>query len=984
VGDGQASVPHPARLTNKNKRLCNKREDDTMNRAWRVALLASAATAAAMTAAAASAQVATAATDPGAVDAIVVTGTRLQASGFTAPTPVTVVGAAMIENRGRLNIADALNEIPSFQNSSGPSQGTRNYTGTLGFSTVDLRGLGAARTLVLVDGRRHVPIAPAGVVDVSVIPTNLVQRVETVTGGASAQYGSDAVAGVVNFILRDRLEGIRATAQAGTSQHGGNQEWAFNLAAGHGFAGGRLHLVAGLDYSKNLGISSQYKRDWGRMEPGFVGLPATRPAGVPANVLGYGQRFSSMTYGGIVISGPLKGTAFAPGGVPYQFNYGPLTGGSLMLGGDNYGLSESAPRHLAHPLERMTSMARLNFDLTPTTTLYVEGGYAHGTLDTQGAYGRSPDNIVIAINNPYLPAATRTAMQAAGVTTINMGRLAGEYGPGTAVTTNDVQRLVLGAKGAVFGNWKWDISGQTGRTLTRIDYYNFISTRFYQAANAIPGPNGTPICGPIQTNPYYLTKDATRRQQILNTIDQANCAPFNVFGTGSPSPEALAYVRSHFNQRILTVQNVVAASVSGSPFETWAGPVSFAFGGEARRDGGKQDADVFGINGANDGNNMTPLNGSQKVYEFFGETGIPLLKDSSFGQALDFNAAVRQTHYEYSGWVTTWKIGGTYEPTSWLRLRATQSRDIRAPRITELFQQGAANGLQITNPTNGVSASIPVINSGNPNLKPEVASTFTGGFVITPKWGVLNGLRLSMDYYHIDVKGVIGTVSGTDIINRYFNLGQTQYGPLIQFDSSPIGFNRINNQIRNLNQLLADGVDMEISYLTPIDRLGVPGRLNVSALITWANRLATIDQIGPTTVVTNRVGVAQGGGGPVSRWRANVTFDYSLGRFGSTLQARSFSGFLINPTLVGPDNPRYNPAAQNSVNDNKSPGLTYWSLSARYDIIQKGGRTLQVFGVVNNLLDKNPPISGLPMSANGGIPYDFIGRDFKIGVRMTM
>jgi outer membrane receptor protein involved in Fe transport len=945
-------------------------------------MLASAATATVMAASSAWAQApalpTTTAADDTAVDTVVVTGTRLQASGFTTPTPVTVLGSQTINNRGKLNIAEALNELPSFQPSSGPSQATRNITGTLGFSTLDLRGLGASRTLVLVDGRRFVPIAPNGVVDAAVIPTSLVERVETVTGGASAAYGSDAVAGVVNFILRDRLDGFRANVQTSTSQHGGAQEWAANGAIGKSFMDGRLHVIAGVDWVKNLGLSSQYKRDWGAEEPGYAALSANRPAGVPANVLGTGHHFSNMTPGGIINSGPLAGTAFAPGGIPYRFQYGALSGPSFMLGGENYGLSDSSVRRLVNPTERVATLARINFDLTPNTTLYSEFSYARGQVSTQGAFGRTPNALTININNPYLPAATRAAMQAAGVTTFNMGRYTMENGPGRNLSTNNVYRGVLGAKGKIFDNWQWDAYVETGKTLTRSDYYNMVKHRFYQAAYVVTGPNGQPACGPIATNPYYLAADPTVKGQILATTSATECAPMNVFGEGSPSQASLDYIREHFNQRILTVQNVAAASITGSPFETWAGPVSFAVGGEARRDGGKQDADIFGINAANDGVNFTPLNGSQKVYEFFGETGIPLMKDSQFGQSLEFNGAVRQTHYSQSGWVTTWKVGGVYDPVDWFRVRATQSRDIRAPRNTELFQPGAANGLTITNPRNGVTASIPVLNGGNPNLKPEVGSTFTGGFVFTPKWGVLNGLRASVDYYHIKLKGAIGTVGGGEIINRYYNLGLQEYGQFIAFDNSPIGFNRVNVLFQNLNERLLDGADLELSYRVPMTEMGLPGRLDINLLASWVNRSQTIDEVAGKTTILNGVGYG------IPRWRTNVSFNYALEKFSGTLQMRSFSGSIVNRALVGPDNPLYNPAAQNSVNDNLSPGLVYWNMSARYDVINREGRQLQLFFVVDNLLDKDPPITAVPMTSNGGIQYDFIGRNFRIGARLVM
>jgi len=952
------------------------------------ALLISTAAAATSFASAALAQDAApppvAAADAGeAVETIVVTGTRLQASGFTAPTPVTVTGSQAIENRAKLNVAEALNEIPAFIPSSGPSQATRNFSAALGFSTVDLRGLGAGRTLVLLDGRRLVPGTPSGLVDVSVIPTNLIDRVETVTGGASAAYGSDAVAGVVNFVLRDRLEGVRGGVQAGTSEHGGNTEYGANIAVGHGFLDDKLHVIAGVDWSRNDGILSQYEREWGAREAGYVGLSANRPAGVPANVLGYGHHMTAMTPGGIINNGPLRGTAFGPGGVPFKWDYGTLAGPTYQLGGDGFGYSDSSIRHLVHPTERLVSLVRLNYDVSPTTTLYVEGGFARGRVNTQGSEPRTPDPVLITLANPYIPAATRAAMVAAGITSFNLGRYSDEFGPGTNEAINKMQRGVVGAKGTIFGKWNWEAFVGSGRTITHAAFRNASSTRFYQAVNAVMGPNGVPVCGDVTTTPWFRGKDANRQQQILDTINftgssKSNvCAPFNPFGKGSPSQASIDYIRTEFDQRIIITQNVAAANVSGSPFSTWAGPVQVAFGAEGRRDGAKQNADNCGINACNDGVNLVPLEGSSAVYEFFGETGIPLLKDSRFGRSLEFNGAIRRTHYRYSGWVTTWKVGGTYEPTDWLRLRATQSRDIAAPSVTQLFQLGAANGLAITHPITGVSASVRTLTTGNRNLEPETGDTFTGGFVLTPRGGLLDGLRLSMDYYHISVKGVIGSVGGAEVVRRYFVLGQKQYADFITFDNSDMGFSFINVQLQNLTQRLIDGIDLEASYRVPIDRLNLPGRFNISTLVSWTNRFQTIDDSTGTRTVVNQVGYG------IPRWRTNTTFNYDLGRFSTTLSARSFSGSRINRSWIGPDDPTYNPALPNSTNYNHAPRLMYWNLSARYDIIREGNRQLQLYAVVNNLFDKDPPIVAMPLTEGGGIQYDFVGRDFKVGARFV-
>jgi outer membrane receptor protein involved in Fe transport len=968
-------------------------------------LLASAATLAFTSAAQAQTNPAPASAATGVVGEVVVTGTRLQASGFTTPTPVTVESQERIQDRAKVNIAEALNEIPSFQPTAGPGQAQRNVSGQQGASTIDLRGLGAGRTLVLLDGRRYVPVAPSGVVDVSVVPTNLIQRVEVVTGGASAQYGSDAVAGVVNFILNDKLEGLKATAQYGFSEHGDALEPAINLAVGHAFLGGRLHVIAGADWSRNDGIDSQYDRDWGRKETGIVSLGANRPAGVPANVLADYQQFSGLTTGGLITSGPLTGTAFDAKGNPYKFTYGSLVGPTLMVGGPNnvnYGNSFTSQQHLLNPTERLSTLARANFELTPDVTLYGEFSYARDVINTLGyslqnlgstnlsQAGTSPTGgFLITADNPYLNPATLALMQGAGVTSFTLGKLSTDLGLWHGQATTTVMRGVAGAKGQFAGGWKWDAYFQDGDSAQSNLMFPTNKARLFAAAWAKPGPNG-PVCGPISTNPYFATTlPAAERANRIADLGTAPCVPLDLFGTNVNSPAVQAYIRSAFNQQVVVRQYVASANVSGTPFSTWAGPVSVAVGGEFRRDSAYQSADPdnVGLRGGFLEFNGTPLSGSNDVGEGFFETGIPLLKDSMFGKALNLNGAVRETHYQLSGYVTTWKVGGTYDPVDWFRIRATRSRDIAAPRISQLYAQGGGANYVVTNPVNHVTDSVQGRTNGNPDLQPEVADTFTGGFVFSPKWDWARGFRASVDYYDITINGVISSLQPPQIVDRYYRLGQTQYASNFFFDSSALGFSRVTGTFANLTQLKASGVDIEADYRAPIDRLHVPGQLNIAALASYANQLATIDTSGGVRTVTDRVGQTTGAGtqgGPIPKWRETVTFDYGLGRFAATLQARIFSGFVANSLLVGPNSPNYSPSLSNSINDNFAPGGIYWNMQLRYDIRRTDQQLLQAFLNIDNLFDKDPPAYALSLTSAGGIPYDFTGRAFKVGFRLTM
>jgi outer membrane receptor protein involved in Fe transport len=979
----------------------------------RLTLLGSAASAAMMIASAASAQNAAPLTeapagaggDAAALDTIVVTGTRLQASGFTTPVPVTVTSAAKIQERAKVNIADSLNELPSFQPTQGPTQAQKNASSTQGGSTLDLRGLGGGRTLVLLDGKRY--ITP----DVSGIPTNLIDRVEVVTGGASAQYGSDAVAGVINFILNDRLEGIKAGAQYGFSQHGDNLEPAVNFAVGHSFADGKIHVIAGADWSKNEGVSSQYDRDWGLQEYNVIGLGSAR-GNLPANLLTpYGQ-YANMTTGGIINKGPLAGTAFGAGGSTYQFNYGSIVGANNnnMVGGlnNNYGLTPTSQQRIEQPTSRLSTLMRATFDVTPDTSVYIEGSYAQNRVDTSSSFSiRSSEigEVPILASNPYLPAAVAAQVAATGSTVsvggvnvpgFNLGRLWTDLGQWGAVDTNRTYRGVAGVKTNLWHDWKLDAFFQ----YMEWDQDNLLfpvnKARFFQAAYAVRDASGNIVCGPLSSNPYFLNQSAAARATLIANAAVGGggaCVPLNPFGPNN-NKAAQSYIRQNYDQSVVTKQLSGSATISGSPFSTWAGPVSLAFGGEWRRDSNNNTGDSVAQNGGYYEFNATPLVGSQGVYEGFAEVGVPLLKDSPIGKSLNFDGAVRRTHYEYSGWVTTWKVGGNYEPTDWLRIRATESRDIKAPTVGNLFSVGGGAlwpvVVQVTDPATGkvssVNTSVQGASAGSTSVKPEVANTFTGGFVLSPRWGFLNGLRISADYFNITVDGLISSLTPPTVLQRYY-AGQAQYAQYITFDPNAVGgIGRVVGTVTNQNQLKTDGVDLNIDYRVPLSDWNIPGQLSISTLVTWVDQLATFTTVGTSVSKANRVGgdVFGSQGGPVPRYRGTVTVNYNLGRFGSTVQVRGFSGFRFGTNLIGPGQAGYSPALSNSINDNSMPGTAYWSLQLRYDVLREGSRSLQVYAQADNLFDKDPPGGAIVMTQGGGIPYDLIGRTFKIGARFTM
>ncbi len=929
------------------------------NQSSKRAMLATCALSSILVASGAAAQEASPA-EPGAVSEVVVTGTRLQ-SGFTTPTPVTVIGGRQLEQRAPSTIADVLLEIPSFRNSTSLLINTRNVLGTQGGQmNPDLRGLGAQRTLVLVDGRRFVPNRSDTMsVDSNQIPTSLVERVDVVTGGASAAYGSDAVAGVVNFVLKDRLQGVTGTIQRGQSKLGDYRENVVSLGAGGSFLGGRAHFIVGADYSENEGVGNWYTRDWGRKEPGRIALGATRARGLPAQAYIEGVQ-SVNTPGGVITSGPLKGTAFGPNGTTYQLQYGTVAGIDMYGVNSNPGTCQYCIFQIATPLERYASMARVNFDVNDDTTVFAEFNRSHA--DNTGSYGNIEQStaLIIGRDNPFLPQSVRDQMTARNLATITVGRFNFDLGSARAITKTDVWRYVLGAKGRIFGDWSWDAHVQSGKTKLNFLIPNMMDLPNHQAAvSVITGPNGQPTCAPIATNPNL---NAEQRPLV-----EAGCVPFNIFGSGQGSAAAYDYVTNPVTSITHIKQTSVGANLAGEPINLPAGPLSVAVGAEYRTEFDAESSNPRAMAAAFRTANRGSFSGKQWVYEGYAEVGVPVLRDMPMVQALDLNAAVRRTNYQYSGGVTTWKVGLTYDMMPALRFRGTLSRDIRAPNLWELFTTGVLQGGTGFNPFTNQTGRTLNRTVGNLNLLPEKSDSLTLGVVVQPTWQILTGLRASVDYYDIEIKGVIGTIS--DVVQRCYE-GQKQYCANVVFDNSIFGIAQTNNTYANLNARRINGYDFELQYRVPLDMMGVPGSLDFRNLTSLIDHNTTIDP----GRITENAGVV------VSKVSGNASLTYTLGRFSSNLQARYFGKAKFSATAVEPGDANYDSTLAESVSRNTLPGLPYFSLQAQYNLIDSDERRLQIFGIVNNLMDKDPPFGGAQTPFGS---YDLIGRTFKAGVRFN-
>lgn len=874
---------------------------------------------------------------------IVVTGSRIARSGFDQPTPVTVLGSDVLNSRAASNIGSVLNELPSFRPSATPTSST-SVAANASANFADLRGLDSIRTLTLVDGRRLVSETPLGQVDLNLVPTALIERAEIVTGGASAAYGSDAVAGVLNLVLKKKLTGIQGEIQNGISEQGDNQDFKVALAGGIDFAGGRGHIDIAGEYAKNKGVAKQSSRNWSKewqliTNPAYVAGTGTFQRLIASNV-----HLSNSTPGGLINAGPLRGTQFLSGGVAAPFQYGTAVGASYMIGGD--GINPSSDKVLAYPLERKILYIRPQFELSDALRLYSDLSY--GETDGGGpvlAYNATA--LTIRRDNAFLPASVAQRMDSNGISTFTMGRYNRDFGFFVTDVNTKTYRAVLGADGELGNGWKWDAYYQYGHTRYNAFLYgNIVAARLTNATDAVVSP---------------ITGGIVCRSTLTNPTD--GCVPINLFGEGSPSAATIGYVNDDQHTLTKIDQHVIAASLQGEIIDLPAGAVSFAIGGEYRSDRVDSVTDPISQSSGFVIGNPKAFSGRVNVKEAFAEVVVPLLKDSALGRSLELNAAGRITDYSTSGQVETWKLGATYEPVNGLRFRVTRSRDIRAPNINELYSPPVLRFLNVIDPQrNNAQTFVRQNIVGNRNLNPEKADTFTAGIVYQPSW--IEGLSLSADYYDIKINGAITTLAPQLIVDRC-GAGETNLCQYIARDTTGAITDITVTQL-NLASLKTRGVDMEARYAL---RLASGGTVRLSALATYLDKLA----LDNGTSVFEQAGVVGSEIASSPHWRATGTLGFDKGGFNGSIQARYIGGGKYSSTYTA-----------DGVNKPYINGELLFNLSASYEIPLKDNNSFTVFGVVNNLFDKDPPInpgSFIIATATNPVLYDVIGRTLTVGVR---
>lgn len=883
---------------------------------------------------------------------IIVTGSRVVSNGYQAPTPITVVGSEDLKNSAP-NITDALRQLPQLTGSTGPSTPSFTPGGSVSStsSTANLRNLGITRTLVLLDGRRPPASGVTGTSDIAAFPQQLIKRVDIVTGGASAAYGSDAVAGVVNFVLDTRFRGVMAEVRNGISTHGDGHSWAAEASAGFGFADDRGSVILSGSISEQDPIDGR-AREWANRGWATIPNPTyTQTNGQPQLLLREDVNLAAATYGGLITgarrgttrvgAGALRDIQFDANGAQSLYQHGSLFTGTVEVGGEG----PRYPAAIVSDLNAKTAFGHAEFEFSNNFSVFAEAGYGYSKSDYPLLipFFIGSGGLVVQADNAYLPANIRQTMVANGFSSIELGKLDGTWGQNRVTNTTKTLNLTTGFK-ATLGGFTVDgyyEHGESRFLLETDNQRNNANTR--AAADAVVNPaTGQIVCRSSLTNPTN------------------GCVPWNPFGTAPMTDAQRAYQSGSGFARSIAKQDVVALTARGNLFSTWAGEVAAAVGAEYRDMSGNITVDaissVIGFNATN----PQAAGGSYDVKEVFGEVVVPLFRGENFIKSFDFNGAIRRTDYSTSGGVTTWKLGLTSELFEGLRLRGTYSRDIRAPNIGDLFGPRSRNVVAIVDPFNGnqVTQNVFTFTGSNPDLVPERAKTIAAGLSYRPAF--LPGFGFSVDYYKIKIEDAITTLSAQQLVNQCF-AGDTSLCDLTV--RGPDGrLTDVNGVALNIATVQISGVDFDASYSTNL----AGGKLSLRGIATYLDDY--------TQEARGVQSVQYAGTGSFPKWRANLQATYTSGGTTISIQERFIAAHrrAVPPVTVDID---------------RVPRVFYTNLTLRQQI-EAGNAKPELFLSINNLFDKDPPPSDTNNITLGTsrvvdpLLYDTVGRYITIGGRI--
>ncbi|MXO86522.1 TonB-dependent receptor [Altererythrobacter aurantiacus] len=934
---------------------------------------------------------------------IVVTGSRIPRPEVESEVPVAIVDSEQILRDAAGNVSDVINELP--QVGIGSTRTNTNFlTSGTGIATVNLRALGSSRTLTLVNGRRFISgFAGDSAVDLNNIPIDLIERFEVVTGGSSAVYGSDAVAGVVNFILRDEFDGFQVRAQAGITEAGDNPRYLLSAMGGTTWGNdSQGNIILNFQYDQDEGLRSRNRDISDEDCANLICGPASYSSFAPQG------QFQLVDAGGTPVP-------ILPGDVStFSFNRDNSLAYISNLGAPGYGFNRNNERYISVPIERYLAYAVANYDLGNAAELYGEATYARVlsnsrlepfALDLLGdIYFRPQDPFGIPITNAFIPDDIAAAIEAANsdadpsndVDAIGGRRRQNDVFDRSNTVKRETWRAVLGIRGDFTDRIGFDVSYVYGHLVDFNASEDIDNNRYRNALDSIRLGSGDVVGVDI------VCRSEEARAE--------GCVPIDLFGFNTVDPAAAAYVQAVVpkSQEITNEQHVATAVLSSADlFDLWgAGGVGAALGIEYRYDSTVDDLDILTNTGGNSGNTLPDLVGSQDVFEVFGEVSVPLISDAPFFHYLGLNGAARYSDYSTIGSVFSWNAGAEWEPVSGLKFRGRYAVSNRAPNNSELFSQPSETFASVIDPCDGVTATstgefdaacraIPAINSflaanpgqaftytladtqgvngfigGNINLQEETSTTITAGVVVAPN--LVRGLSLSVDYFDISIEDAVSTVGRNFTIQECLLTNEPVFcDQVIRFPTGRL--QTVNSQLINIAGFDVRGVDAQLRYQT------APGFADddfFSANINYTYLIDFITQSDPSSDPVDNAGTF---GASFSTHRASARATYGVEGISLSWQTTFLSGApYINPDNFISNNPDV--VALNDIDD-------YFLHNAQISF--DPNENITFYFNVDNIFDTKPQyLPGTPFGTPTGLEtapdFDLFGRRYTAGIRAKL
>jgi outer membrane receptor protein involved in Fe transport len=954
--------------------------------------------------------VAAADTAAGEDEVIIVTGSRIARPELALPNPVVAIGAENIQESGKTNLTDFLADQPALIGSqvSTLSAGSNLLNAQqVGVNFLNLRNLGVNRTLVLVDGRRHVAGSPGtAAVDINTIPTDLVQSVDILTGGASAIYGADGVSGVVNFILQRDFEGLRLRGQTGISQRGDAGTRFAAATFGKNFADDRANVTLAYEFNEQDRFRQTQRLNYGMAGPSMrlVANPAEGAPGgpdddptVPDRIFLNDLRWADTSPGGAVdLDGDFVPDFTGEGGVYDVGTYVPRT--AFTVGGDSTPQESYFGDYLPYTRRHIANVLA-SFEVSPALKLRAEGKYVSSTAYT---YAQPTYDFYTTLfeDNAFLN--QRFGAGVVGDAMISRDNF--DFGIRRYELERELWRTVLGAEGEITPHLNYDVSYVFGQSTQRSTNRNDrISDRYYAALDAVVNPaNGQVTCRinlPGETDVQWSTFNGTNWDGVIRTFQPGQCVPLNVLGEGTPSQEALDWVTVDHSDYARIKQHVVSGYLSGDSggfFELPGGPIAFALGAEYRKESSNYVPSDESLGGLLDDNAPARIDrGSFDVKEAFGEINIPILADVPGAETLSVGGALRFSDYSTIGSTTTWNVNGIYAPVPDISFRGTYSEAVRAPNITELFAGGSGTYEFITDPCGidrvdegtqyreanctaaltaiGIdpatfdpadapfspqNSSLLGFQGGNPELDEETATTWTVGTVIRPRF--VPGLTLTADWYDIELENAIQYSTAQDIVDLCYdqptldniycdnNARDPDSGFISDFTIIP----------QNVASFSTAGLEVTVNYTF---EPGDFGRFNLHLTGGYLDELKFVPSVGADP--ENELDSAAY---PAPRYTAvfdlnwtkgPVTLNYGINWWDKTRRVTREQE-AANPDYVAPEYIWYKARWEHE-------------LYASYEFDDQ----YEIYAGINNLFDTKPDVGAV------GYPVSAIGRSFYLGVK---